>query len=109
MRPAWSAAGTLIATDDLPCMQVLTTAVRLTLDPLAQCAGPASLVFMGHSLGRAVPRIEKALGLPAGAVTSVSAAKPIVRVQLGQRLVACGAARGLSAPEVPTMAPTPID
>ena len=82
---------------------------RLTLEPLAQCAGPASLVFMGHSLGRAVPRIEKALGLPSGAVTSVSAATPIVRVQLGQRLVACGAARGLSAPEVPTMAPTPIE
>ena len=51
MRPAWSAAGTLIATDDLPCMQVLTTALcversssLLSLTAAAGLARTASLL-----------------------------------------------------------------
>ena len=80
---------------------------RLTLEPLLACAGPASLVFMGQGLKMLVPRIEKALGLPAKSVMSagtLDAPKPLIKVELGQRLITCGAARGLSAwePKAPS-------
>ena len=50
-----------------------------------------------------VPDIEKALALPAGSVTSAgtfSQPKPKISVEIGARMVTCGVARGLSAPEV---------
>ena len=75
---------------------------RLTLEPLPSCAGPASVVFMGQGLAYLAADLEKALALPAGAVTSVGAlAKPapVVKVQFGQKMIVCGVARGLSAPE----------
>jgi hypothetical protein len=69
---------------------------RLTLEQLRHTAGPASLVFMGHGLELRVPDIEEALGLPGGCVRRVTAQPPAP--QFGQRLIACGVARGLSAP-----------
>ena len=76
---------------------------RLTLEPLLACAGPPSLVFMGHGLKHISDDLEKALALPPGSVSSVgelSKPNPRVKLQLGQRMIACGVARGLSAPEV---------
>ena len=69
---------------------------RLTLEPLLACAGPTSIVFMGHGLELRVGDIEAALGLPGGCVRRVTAQPPAPR--FGQRLIACGVARGLSAP-----------
>ena len=80
---------------------------RLTLEPLSSCAGPTSIVFMGTGLALMVSDLEKALALPAGAVTSVgtlSKPEPKVNVQFGERMITCGVARGLSAPEAPTSA-----
>jgi len=78
---------------------------RLTLEPLLSCAGPTSIVFMGVDLGLLVPRLEKALDLPKGTVRSagtLAQPKPKINVQMGQKLITCGAARGLmSAPEAP--------
>ena len=75
---------------------------RMTLEPLESCAGPASMVFMGQGLALVVPDLEKALGLPAGSVTNagtLTKPAPKVKVQLGQRMITCGVARGLSAPK----------
>ena len=69
---------------------------RLTLEQLRHTAGPTSLVFMGHGLELRVPDIEEALGLPGGCVGRVTAQPPAP--QFGRRLIACGVARGLSAP-----------
>eukprot|EP00966_Prymnesium_polylepis_P012700 291878-Prymnesium_polylepis.1 len=67
---------------------------------MLNCAGPTSIVFMGQDLKLLVPAIEKALALPKGSVTSL-ATKPTIKVQFGgERLLTCGVARGLSAPEV---------
>ena len=69
---------------------------RLTLEQLHNTVGPPSLVFMGHGLELRVADIEAALGLPAGCVRRVTAQPPAPR--FGQRLIACGVARGLCAP-----------
>ena len=58
---------------------------------------------MGHGLKHISDDLEKALALPPGSVSSVgelSKPNPRVKLQLGQRMIACGVARGLSAPEV---------
>ena len=76
---------------------------RLTIEPLLNCAGPTSIVFMGQDLKLVAPDLAKALKLPAGSVTSageLAKPKPKINVQMGQRIVTCGVARGLSAPEV---------
>ena len=75
---------------------------RLTLEPMPSCAGPTSMVFMGQGIKLLVDDIEKALALPKGSVTSagtLSQPMPKLNVQFGQRLITCGVARGLSAPE----------
>ena len=75
---------------------------RLTLEPLPNCAGPTSLVFMGQGLAYLVADLEKALKLPAGAVTdagTLNQPKPKINIELGQRMVTCGVARGLSVPK----------
>lgn len=71
---------------------------RLTLEPLEHCAGPTSIVFMGQQLKLLAADIERALALPKGCVTST--AGPRVAVQIGERMVSCGVARGLSTAEV---------
>ena len=76
---------------------------RLTLEPLLACAGPTSIVFMGQGLKMLAADLAKALELPAGSVTSageLAKPKPKVNVQIGQRMITCGVARGLSTPEV---------
>ena len=76
---------------------------RLTLEPLLACAGPTSIVFMGQGLKLLASDLAAALELPAGSITSageLAKPKPKVNVQLGQRMITCGVARGLSAPEV---------
>jgi len=70
---------------------------RLTLEPLLHTAGPTSLVFMGRNLKQRMPKIEAALRLPAGTVTNVYATAP--PVLFGERLITCGVAKGLAAPE----------
>jgi len=70
---------------------------RLTLEPLLRTAGPTSLVFMGRNLKQRMPKIEAALRLPAGTVTNVYATAP--PVLFGERLITCGVAKGLAAPE----------
>ena len=75
---------------------------RLTLEPLVACAGPPSLVFMGQGLAFLANDLAKALALPPGSVTSAGELckpKPKVKVQMGQKMITCGVARGLSAPE----------
>lgn len=76
---------------------------RLTLERLSACAGPTSMVFMGEGLKLVVPDIEEALGLPPGSVTSagtLSEPRPTLKVPgFERRVVTCGVARGLSAPE----------
>ena len=69
---------------------------RLTLEQLHHTAGPTSVVFMGHGLEPRLRDIDRALGLPSGSVTRVSAVPP---VKFGERLIACGVARGLTAPD----------
>ena len=69
---------------------------RLTLEQLHNTAGPTSIVFMGHGLEPRLRDIDRALGLPSGSVTRVSALPP---VKFGERLIACGVARGLTAPD----------
>ena len=49
---------------------------RLTLEPLRNCAGPASIVFMGRDLRLRAPAIEAALRLPPGSVGDARAPKP---------------------------------
>ena len=76
---------------------------RLTLEPLMACAGPASLVFMGQGLKMGVADLEKALGLPKGAITSVGELanpKPKGMISFGsgdKKIISCGVARGLTA------------
>lgn len=70
---------------------------RLTLEPLLHTAGPTSLVLMGRNLKQRMPKIEAALRLPAGTVTNVYATAP--PVLFGERLITCGVAKGLAAPE----------
>ena len=75
---------------------------RLTLEPLVACAGPPSLVFMGQGLAFLANDLAKALALPPGSVTSAGELckpKPKIKVQMGQKMITCGVARGLSAPE----------
>ena len=69
---------------------------RLTLEPLRNCAGPASIVFMGRDLRLRAPAIEEALRLPPGSVGDARAPKPAFGP--GDGLVACGVALGLSRP-----------
>ena len=90
MRPAWSPAGTLIATDDLPCMQVLTTALcversssLLSLSAAAGLARTASLLVWdlpprspGIQAGR---RAVAVVVLPSGLARGSSFLEPSIR------------------------------
>lgn len=76
---------------------------RLTLERMASCAGPTSMVFMGQDLKLVMPDLEQALKLPKGSASSAgttSQPRPKIKLDLsGQRMIMCGVARGLSAPE----------
>ena len=52
--------------------------------------------YTGSTCEEATRFLEEALGLPGGCVRRVTAQPPAPR--FGQRLIACGVARGLSAP-----------
>ena len=74
---------------------------RLTLEPLRASAAPPSIVFMGDGLSLVKARLEKALALPAGAVhperRHPRGAEADDQGAVGQRLIECGVARGLSS------------
>lgn len=78
---------------------------RMTLEPLTNIAGPASLVFMGRDLKRRTKPLAAALGLPPMAVTNAAI---VSNVQMGGQLIGCGVARGLCAP-LPDSLLTPAD
>ena len=59
-----------------------------------------------QDLGLNVKAIERALALPPGTVTSagtLSKPKPKIKISIGHKMISCGVARGLSAPETPAL------